>query len=118
MEVSKGNAVEVAEFLANQTSAPAPEEAPAAERVEAISDILENIVNVGTGDTQVSRHLTLNLPGTQVYHYRHSTKSDSKSENTQRFSQQKFSRAALYITGLYSVSKQGIQKHNLVKAYQ
>ena len=98
--MSKGNAVEVAEFLANQTSAPAPEEAPAAERVEAISDILENIVNVGTGDTQVSRHLTLNLPGTQVYHYRHSTVSDLLK--THRFSQQKFSRAALYITGLYS----------------
>ena len=50
VEVSAGNVEEVAEFLANQTSEPAPD---GAQQVDAISDILTNIVDAGVGDTQV-----------------------------------------------------------------
>ena len=50
VEVSEGNAVEVAEFLANQTSESSSDDA---QQVEVISDILTNIVNAGSGDSQV-----------------------------------------------------------------
>ena len=49
LDVSSGNVVEVAEFLANQTS----ESSDDAENVEVVSDILMNIVSAGSGDTEV-----------------------------------------------------------------
>ncbi|XP_022088885.1 adhesion G-protein coupled receptor G6-like [Acanthaster planci] len=51
VEVSQGNVVEVAEFLANQTS----ESTKDAEDVRAVSKILENIVQVESGDVKVTR---------------------------------------------------------------
>ncbi|XP_022088720.1 uncharacterized protein LOC110978214 isoform X2 [Acanthaster planci] len=49
VEVSEGNAVEVAEFLVNETS-----QSSSAENVAAVSSILTNIVNAGSGDRQVT----------------------------------------------------------------
>ena len=46
-----GNVEEVAEFLANETSEPSD----VAEEVVVISDILENIVEAGSGDSEVRR---------------------------------------------------------------
>ena len=51
VEVSEGNAIEVAEFLVNQTAEPSSD---AAQQVDAISDILTNIVEAGIGDEEVS----------------------------------------------------------------
>ncbi|XP_038051810.1 deleted in malignant brain tumors 1 protein-like [Patiria miniata] len=51
VEVSTGNVVEVAEFLANQTS----ESSEGAEDVEVVSNILVNIVEAGSGDTEVTK---------------------------------------------------------------
>ncbi|XP_038052771.1 adhesion G-protein coupled receptor G2-like [Patiria miniata] len=48
VNVTTGNAVEVAEFLATQTSEPGSDD------VEAVSDILMNIVEAGSGDTEVT----------------------------------------------------------------
>ncbi|XP_038051801.1 adhesion G-protein coupled receptor G6-like isoform X3 [Patiria miniata] len=50
VEVSKGNAVEVAEFLANQTS----ESSKEAEDVAVVASILENIARAGSGDKEVT----------------------------------------------------------------
>ncbi|XP_038051560.1 adhesion G-protein coupled receptor G6-like isoform X2 [Patiria miniata] len=50
VEVSKGNAVEVAEFLANQTS----ESSKEAEDVTMVASILENIAKAGSGDKEVT----------------------------------------------------------------
>ena len=51
VEVSEGNAIEVAEFLANHTAEPSSD---ASQQVDAISDILTNIVEAGIGDEEVS----------------------------------------------------------------
>ncbi|XP_022088888.1 uncharacterized protein LOC110978300 isoform X2 [Acanthaster planci] len=51
VEVSEGNAVEVAQFLANQTSQ-TPE---TADNVGAVSNILENIAEAGSGDKEVTK---------------------------------------------------------------
>ena len=48
--MSSGNAVQVAEFLANQTSG---SKSGDAQDVEAVSDILMNIVQAGSGDKKV-----------------------------------------------------------------
>ncbi|XP_022088889.1 uncharacterized protein LOC110978300 isoform X3 [Acanthaster planci] len=50
VEVSKGNAVEVAGFLASQTSKSSED----AQDIEAVSSILENIAKAGSGDTEVT----------------------------------------------------------------
>ncbi|XP_038077322.1 adhesion G-protein coupled receptor G6-like [Patiria miniata] len=50
VEVSKGNAVEVAEFLANRTSDSSKETAD----VAIVASILENIVKAGSGDKEVT----------------------------------------------------------------
>ncbi|XP_038051558.1 hyalin-like [Patiria miniata] len=50
VEVSKGNAIEVAEFLANQTS----ESSKEAEDVEVVANILKNIAKAESGDTEVT----------------------------------------------------------------
>ncbi|XP_022097501.1 uncharacterized protein LOC110982977 isoform X2 [Acanthaster planci] len=52
VEVTTGNVVEVAEFLANQTSESASGDA---QDVEVVSDILMNIVQAGSGDTEVTK---------------------------------------------------------------
>ncbi|XP_038052395.1 adhesion G-protein coupled receptor G6-like [Patiria miniata] len=51
VEVSTGNVVEVAEFLASQTS----ESQEGAKDVELVSNILANIVMAGSGDTEVTK---------------------------------------------------------------
>ncbi|XP_038051569.1 uncharacterized protein LOC119724541 [Patiria miniata] len=51
VEVSQGNAIEVAEFLANQTS----ESSEDAEDVEVVSNILVNIARAESGDTEVTK---------------------------------------------------------------
>ncbi|XP_038052381.1 uncharacterized protein LOC119725091 [Patiria miniata] len=68
VEVSTGNVVEVAEFLVNQTSA-SPEDAD----VEAVSNILVNIVGAGSGDVQVTElvlesvsNVIMNTPDSQT----------------------------------------------------
>ena len=53
VEVSQGNVVEVAQFLANQTS----ESSDDAENVEVVSDILVNIVSAESGDAQVGKQV-------------------------------------------------------------
>ncbi|XP_038052393.1 deleted in malignant brain tumors 1 protein-like [Patiria miniata] len=50
VEVSTGNVVEVVKFLASQTSASSED----SEDVEAVSNILANIVGAGSGDTEVT----------------------------------------------------------------
>ncbi|XP_038044139.1 adhesion G-protein coupled receptor G6-like [Patiria miniata] len=50
VEVSRGNAVEVAEFLANQTS----ESSKEAEDVAVVASILKNIAKAGSGDKEVT----------------------------------------------------------------
>ncbi len=50
VRVSAGNAKEVAEFLSNQTSSSGD---TSDDKVEAISTILNNIVDAGSGDTEV-----------------------------------------------------------------
>ncbi|XP_022088748.1 deleted in malignant brain tumors 1 protein-like [Acanthaster planci] len=50
VEVSLGNVLEVVEFVANETS----EQSKVAEDIKVVSNILENIVGAGSGDTKVT----------------------------------------------------------------
>ena len=56
VDVTEGNAEEVAEFLVNQTSS---NSSSSESDVEAISQILENIVSAGSGDPEVRVKLSL-----------------------------------------------------------